>query len=66
MASGYSPWWFRMLTRWCPWLFIECPGYNKHFRWRTYCCCCRHENSQGDYEWKDGKWSPVTPMTKPW
>lgn len=49
MASAYTPKWNRQLQRWVPWLFSECPGGNKHWRWDLTCFCVVNENSHGMY-----------------
>lgn len=49
MASAHTPKWMRTLHRRIPWLFSECPGGNKHWRWDLTCFCVIYENSQGMY-----------------
>lgn len=59
MSSAYTPKWMRILQRITPWMFIECPGHNKHWWHQKRCWCCRYENGQWDYIYHNGEWLPL-------
>lgn len=63
MSSEYTPKWKEVLQKIVPWMFIECPGHNKHWWHQKRCWCCRHENGQWDYIYYDNQWLPIQKPT---
>jgi len=70
MASQFSPWWHRILTKYCPILFRRCPGWNFHWRWDNVCHCIAGENGHGTLRrligncWADRKTMQIFEVTK--
>ncbi|KKL92193.1 hypothetical protein LCGC14_1887090 [marine sediment metagenome] len=55
MASGYAPWWKRLLLR-VPFLFKLCPGGNYHWRFDLYCHCRVNEHAYSAGTLEEGAW----------
>lgn len=49
MSSSESTWFHRFCRRWLPWLLIECPLKNLHYRWRKTCECGRGYSCGGHH-----------------
>jgi len=54
MASGYAPWWKRLLFK-VPFLYKKCPDGNYHWRGDRYCGCRIGEHIYGTPD--EGDWN---------
>jgi hypothetical protein len=55
--GGYSPWWFRFLVKYAPFMFSECKQGNYHYFYENVCLCSNgcyprfpiHRKIKGDW-----------------
>lgn len=60
MASAPSTPLKRLCHRLFAFLYVECPGGNRHNRLtQKECLCCWGENGQGKYLYVRGEWKPL-------